>query len=92
MEAAAASIIRACGNLKSEVTGTSKALVPNRTWNCIPDEFNVTGTNSHSATFEVPGQKRGPQLRDHGHDNGLPGHGYHTTYRVATDGHRAMAQ
>jgi len=44
MEAAAASIIRACGNLKSEVTGTSETLVPNRTWNCIPHDFNMAGT------------------------------------------------
>jgi len=52
----------------------------------------MTGMNSHSATTEVLHQKWGPQLREQGHDNGLPGHGYHTTYRVATDGHGAMAQ
>jgi len=52
----------------------------------------MTGTNSYSMTIELPHQKRGPQLTDQGYDNGLPGHGYHTTYRVATDGHGAMAQ
>ena len=92
MEAAAASIIRARDNLKNDVTGTSKVLVPNRTQNCNPDVFNMTGTNSYSMTIELPHQKQGPQLTDQGHDNGLPGHGYHPTYRVATDGHGAMAQ
>jgi len=57
MKAAAASIILACDNVKNEVTGTSETLVPNCTWNCIPDDFNMTGTNSYSATFEVLGQK-----------------------------------
>jgi hypothetical protein len=75
MKAAAAPIIRARDNLKNEVTGTSKVLVPNRICNCIPDVFNMTGTKSYSVTIKVPCQKQGPQLTDQGHDNGLPSHG-----------------
>ena len=40
MKANAASIIRACDNLKTEITGTSEVLVTNRIWTCIPDAFN----------------------------------------------------
>jgi hypothetical protein len=49
MEVTAA--LLAFDNLKTEVTGTSKVLVPNCMWNCIPDDFNMTVTNSTLQPF-----------------------------------------